>query len=113
MSRATQTKWTESDLIEVAKCQKHIIWLILISIPAMFFPGATIVTGIIGAYFIYKLAVAVRSSSAWVYIILSLFPIIGLLGLLHISRKATKTLQEHGIRVGLMGARMADFQRIR
>ena len=98
--------------MEVARRQKHIIWMILISLVAMFIPFATIVTGIIQIYFIYKLAAAVRSSAAWVYIILAFIPLVGLLGLLHINGKATKILQTNGIKVSLMGARMADFDRI-
>jgi hypothetical protein len=43
--------------------------MILISSAAMLVPFATIVTGIIQIYFIYKLAAALRLSSAWVYTI--------------------------------------------
>jgi hypothetical protein len=109
MNQTTQG-WTKIDLIEVAKWQKNIMWMILISLVAMFIPYATIVTGIIQIYFIYKLAAAVRSSAAWLYIILAFVPLIGLLALLHINGKATKTLQANGVTVGLMGARMADFE---
>jgi len=105
-------EWTKADLVEVAKWQKNIMWMILISLVAMFIPFATIVTGIIQIYFIYKLAAAVRSSAAWLYIILGFIPLIGLLALLHINGMATKTLQANGVKVGLMGARMADFEKM-
>jgi len=108
----TQQQWTKQDLMEVARCQKHILWLILISLVAMFIPFATIVTGIIQIYFIYKLAAAVRSSAAWVYIILAFIPLVGLIALLVINSKATGKLRENGIKVGLMGARMTDFDKI-
>lgn len=111
MNQATQ-EWTKADLMEVAKWQKNIMWMILISLVAMFIPFATIVTGIIQIYFIYKLAAAVRSSAAWLYIILAFIPLIGLLALVHINGKATKTLQANGVKVGLIGARMADFERM-
>ncbi len=116
MNQGTQDPWTKNDLIELAKHQKNIMWMILIALAsmlaAMFIPYITIVTGLIQLYFIYKLAVAVRSSVAWVYIILAFIPLVGLLGLLHINGKATKTLQANGIKVGLMGARMEDFDKI-
>jgi hypothetical protein len=111
MNQVTQ-EWTKADLIDVAKWQKNIMWMILISLVAMFIPFATIVTGIIQIYFIYNLARAVRSSAAWIYIILAFIPLIGLLGLLHINGKATKILQAKGVKVGLMGARMADLEKM-
>src|SRR4030067_1926638 len=112
MHQAQQERWTKQDLMEVAKRQKSIIWMILISFAAMFIPYATVVTGIIQAYFIYKLAAALRSSAAWVYIILVFIPLVGLIALLVINSKATKKLQENGVKGGLMGARMADFDKI-
>lgn len=112
MSQTTQVQWTKQDIIEVAKRQKSIMWMILISLVAMFIPFATIVTGIIQIYFIYKLATALRSSAAWVYIILAFIPFVGLIALLILNGKATKKLKENGIKVGLMGARMADFDKI-
>jgi len=88
------------------------MWMVLTSLLAMFFPFGTILTGIIQIYFIYKLAIAVRSSRAWLYIILAFIPLIGLIGLLHINGEATRTLQTNGIKVGIMGARMTDFDKI-
>lgn len=112
MSEKQQQPWTKHELIGAAKRQKNIQWLVLANLVAMFIPFATIVTGIIGIYFIYKLAAALRSSCAWLYIILAFVPLIGLLALLHINGKATKVLKEHGVHVGVMGARMADFDKI-
>ena len=111
MNQVTR-EWTKDDLVEVAKRQKNILWMILISLVAMFIPFATFFTGIIQVYFIYKLASAVRSSAAWLYILLAFIPLIGLFALLHINGKATKTLQANGVKVGLMGARMADFEKM-
>jgi hypothetical protein len=103
-----QEAWTKQNVLEVAKFQKWVIWMILISLVAMFIPFATIVTGIIQLYFIFKLATALRLS-AWGYIIMAFIPLIGLIALLHLNGKATKKLKASGIRVGLMGARMEDF----
>ena len=47
MNQAHQEEWTKADLIEVAKRQKNIMWMILISLVAMFIPYATLLTGVI------------------------------------------------------------------
>jgi hypothetical protein len=112
MRKSQQDPWTKQDLREVAKFQSYIQWLVLANLAAMFIPFATILTGLIGVFFIYKLASALRSSCAWLYIILSFIPLIGLLALLHFVGKATKVLKANGIRVGLMGARKGDFDSI-
>lgn len=112
MSQSTQEQWTKPSLLEVAKRQKNIMWMILISLAAIFIPYATLATGLVQVYFIFKLAAALRTSAAWVYIVLAFIPLVGLLALLHINGKATKVLQTNGIKVGLMGARMADFDLI-
>ncbi|MCX5758388.1 MAG: hypothetical protein NTU83_07780 [Candidatus Hydrogenedentes bacterium] len=112
MNQTSQEQWTKQDLMDVAKRQKSILWMILISLVAMFIPFATIVTGIVQIYFIYRLAAALRSSAAWVYIILAFIPLVGLFALLHINSNATNRLKENGIKVGLMGARMVDFDMI-
>jgi hypothetical protein len=98
--------------MDVAKYQKNIQWLILANFVAICIPFGIIITGIIGIYFIYKLAESLRSSDAWAYIILSLIPLIGLLALVHLVNKATLVLRQNGIEVSVMGARMADFQKI-
>lgn len=112
MNQAQQEPWTKQQLLEVARYQKNIQWLVLANLIAMFIPFATLVTGIIGIYFIYKLASSLRSSAAWVYIILSFIPLIGLLALVHFVQKATEVLRQNGIAVGVMGATMSDFEKI-
>jgi hypothetical protein len=101
-----QPQWTKEDLLWVARCQKNVLWMILVSILFLLVPYGSIFAGIVQCYFIYNLARAVRSSAPWVYIILAFIPIAGLIGLIHINGTATKTLQAHGIKVGLMGAKM-------
>ena len=106
-----QEQWAKADVMEVAKWQKSIIWMILISIVAAFIPFATIATAIIQIYFIYKLASAIRSTNAWVYIILAFVPLVGLLALFHINEKATRILRANGVYVGFLGARISDFNK--
>ncbi len=42
--------------------------------------------------------------------LLTLIPLVGLIMLLIVNGKATSILRRHGIRVGLMGARLADIE---
>ncbi len=105
-------EFTNPEVVEVGKRQKAIIWLILISIPAIFIPFTSLVVGLISVYFIYKLAKAVKSSLAWLYIILGFLPLISLLALLHLNAKATRALREKGLKVGLMGASSSDLDNL-
>ena len=109
--KAPTDPWTKPDLIEVAKYQKYIQWLVLARLMSMFMPYSTIVTTVIGIYFIYRLAAALRSTVAWLYIIVAFIPLFGLLALLHLVVSAIKILRAHGIRVSVMGAKMEDFDR--
>lgn len=68
--------------------------------------------GITQLVFIVMLAIEVYSLPAGILLgILSLIPCVGLIILLVVNQKATKTLQDNGIRVGLMGADMSQFAR--
>jgi hypothetical protein len=114
VSRAHNVKlFTQQELLEVANYQKNILWLILISMAASLIPYATILTGIIQLYFIFSLAVAARSSAAWLYLVMGFIPLFNLLSLLHINGKATRILQSNGIRVGLMGVNPTDLKKLK
>jgi hypothetical protein len=117
VSRTHSAKpFTQQELITIAKYQKTIIWLVLLSIAANFMPYATLVmlvTGIIRIYFVFHLAVATRLSAAWLYMVMMFIPWLNLLALLHINAEATKILQSNGIKVGLMGANSADLKKLK
>jgi hypothetical protein len=114
VSRAQDEKqFTQQELLTVAHYQKNILWLVLISFAAVFVPLGTLVTAIIRVYFIFHLAVAVRSTAAWLYIIVMFIPLLNLLALLHINGRATQILQLHGIKVGLMGANPNDLKKLK
>ena len=113
MNVSAESGWTPEEILEVAKRQKMILWMILASLAAFFFPPAMIVVNLIQIYFIFKLAQAVRSPSAWIYIVLSCLPLISLIALLYINGKATKVLKENEIKVGLMGADPSDLEKIK
>ncbi|MFP6597894.1 MAG: hypothetical protein VCC01_10600 [Candidatus Hydrogenedentota bacterium] len=105
--------WSYEDLLELAKRQKQTLWMILLNLVVFFIPFATLVTGIIQIYFIYMLAKAVRSTVAWVYIIAAFIPVLGLLGLVHINGRAYSKLKANEIRVGFMGAKSVDLEKLR
>lgn len=102
-------EYTDAEILEIAKGQKAIQWLIVVNLLTIWIPFASIVTGIIGAIFIYRLGKAERSSLAVLYTILAFVPLIGLIGLLIVNSKATVVLRQRGIRVGLMGAKKEDL----
>ena len=107
------TSWSPSDLLEIGTRQKQVIWMILLGLLGAVIPFATLVTGAISVFFIYKLAVALRSSMAWLYIVLAFIPLVGLLALLQLNGKATKALSSAGLKVGLMGARQSALDRLK
>jgi hypothetical protein len=104
--------WSKSTLLEVAKYQKYIQWLVLANLAALIIPFGLMLTAVVGVYFVYKLATALRATHAWVYVILLFIPLVGLITLVHFVGKATRVLRSNGIGVGLMGARMSDFNKI-
>ena len=68
--------------------------------------------GLTGTVFVFLLATKVYGTGLGIFLgILTLIPCIGLISLLFVNGKATRTLQANGIKVGLMGARMSDFIR--
>ena len=102
-----------SEIVEIAKRQKQIIWMIMLSFIAMVIPYATLLTGVILIYFIFKLAKAIRSPDAAGYIILAFIPFIGVIALAFLNSKATKILQANGIKVGFFGAKATDLEKLR
>ena len=47
----------------------------------------------------------------WLYVVLLVIPIGGLIGLLILNGKATRILRDAGLRVGLMGVKRSDLNR--
>ena len=109
------------DLRSVAVYQKGILVCILIYLIAVFgqfvlpaelrlFLGIGIlVLGLAGTIFVFLLAMKVYNVALGILLgILALIPCIGLLVLLMVNGKATAILKQNGIKVGLMGANLAD-----
>ena len=114
------------EILEIAKQQKTILWFIPISIL-----GGSILAGLLGAtidpemvlvvvlalgvislIFIYQLALALKEPAPWVYAILAMIPCISTIAILILNGRATSALKAQGIRVGLMGARREDLDKI-
>ena len=107
--------YSKTELLDIAKGQKAVIWLVLLSMaayPAAFvMPAAPLIVGIISLVFIYRLAASLKESAPWQYVVLGIIPCLGVIALLVINSRATSALKARGIRVGLMGARRDDLDK--
>lgn len=109
---------TRRDLRAVAKYQKGIIICIAINLlllPMMaLVPNdllrfvirvAYLLVAVVSTVLVFLLAIKVYSIGVGIVLgFLSLFPLIGLIVLLVVNGKATKILQQNGIKVGFLGA---------
>lgn len=111
-ARAGTDAWSRDELIAVARYQKNIQWLVLVGLLLLFVPFGNFLLGLVGLFFIYQLARALRSRVAILYVVAAFIPLLGLLSLLRLVTRATRVLRASGIRVGVMGARMEDFERL-
>ena len=114
---ATNTTYTDAEVLDIAKHQKAIILLIPLSmaayVAATFVPFLPVFVGIISLVFIYQLAAALKETSPWLFVLLGIIPCISLIALLMINSRATSALKSRGIRVGLLGANEDDLKKIR
>jgi uncharacterized Zn finger protein (UPF0148 family) len=105
--------FSSRELIEISKNQKNIIWLILIGLVLPYIsPYLVLISSIIQAVFIYRLAVSIKSKSPGIYCFLMFIPLIGLIALLIINGEATSILKSNGVNVGLMGAQNSDISKL-
>lgn len=124
-------QWSAEDIVDVAKWQRYLLFLILIEIAAPIafviemepifskqagVDFANFLGSIFGicvitftVYFTNNLARSVREKAAPAYAILSLIPFVNILVLLLLNNMATGILRGNGIRVGMMGACPADL----
>ncbi len=66
--------------------------------------------GITATIFVFMLALTMYSTGVGIVLgILTIIPYVGLLPLLIVNGKATGILRHHGIKVGLMGAKMSQL----
>ena len=126
MRKEPKVGWTKQDLLKVARRQRSLLWVVLVyiagSLILTFLISAgmaedirgvvVLASGIVSACFTYRLAVAVRSSVPWLWAVLVFIPCGGLVVLIFLVRDASAILRSQGIRLGLMGARMSDFDKM-
>jgi hypothetical protein len=114
----------DSQLLEIARNQKRILWLILLSVPVvagvLFVPASNIamavivpavLIGIVGTALIFRLARGLEARP-WCYVVSAFIPYVSIVALLIINYKATAALKRGGIRVGLMGADKDDLKNL-
>jgi len=110
------------DLRAIAGYQKGIIICILVYFGAVvaqfalppdariFLLIGVLAIGMMGTVFVFLLATKIYEPGRGVALgILTLIPIVGLIVLLIVNGKATTILKNHGIHVGLLGARSSDL----
>ena len=101
--------FTSDQLREIAAAQK---WLLL-SLLATFFifalPLLALPVWIFQVMMVYQMAWALKIDKAVVWTLGALIPIMGILILLHMERRATRILMAAGVRVGLLGAKATDI----
>lgn len=114
---------SRDDLRNTAVCQKGILFCILgqiVVVILQFFlppelklivPIAGVPISVIATVFVFLLAIRIYSVALGILLgILTLIPCVGLFVLLIINGKATAFLTSHGVRVGLLGAKMSDIK---
>jgi hypothetical protein len=109
------------ELKSIAVYQKSICVCILVNLMALVaaltlrpiiapFAGLFLLVPVVFVVFVILLAIKLYGTGVGVVLgILTLLPLIGLLILLIINGKATRTLKENGLKVGLLGADMKQF----
>jgi hypothetical protein len=120
---AADVKLDRDDVRSIAIYQKGILVCILVYIiiivsqfliPQQFrfvLALVVLVVSIIDTVFIFLLTTKIYGVGLAVVLgLLSLIPFVGLIVLLIVNGKATSILRSHGVRVGLMGARLADIK---
>ena len=119
---------TLQELYNVARYQRAVLMCLLVQIlggiasvliiPAVSPPVALILNlglllvGLASTVFVFLLATNVYSTGVGIVCgLLALIPCIGLITLLVINSKATSILRQNGIRVGFLGANLAELAR--
>jgi hypothetical protein len=98
------------DLRKVGLAQRLLIWAVVASILGVI-PIMTLVVLPFLWFSVWRLGVALqmRISTRIIYVLLMVIPLINIVMLLILNKKATTALSESGISVGLMGARLEDL----
>ena len=128
MAIVTEQVWTKADFVDLARRQRQflgvvalnlLIGIVIVRVPAeqrTMASGVTFVFSLVSLYFVYKLVAAVLPpSGTWLivaYFVLSFIPFVGLLLLGYLNNLATKRLRLTGLRVGFLGVRPTDLEKL-
>jgi glucose-6-phosphate-specific signal transduction histidine kinase len=117
-----KSRLNQSDVRNVALCQKGIltcilVYIILVAIQfvlpenmRIFLLLVAVPVVITATVFVFLLATKVYGTGLGILLgILTLIPCIGFIVLLVVNGKATDMLKKQGIKVGLLGAKMSDL----
>ncbi len=110
MENKTQTNTNTinpSDVLKVAKFQKYLLILILVSFVIISSTENIILNllaSVSGMYFVYEIGKGLKLKNVTLWIIGLIIPLVNLVLMLIINNKATKFIKASGFRVGLLGA---------
>lgn len=110
-SHAGEMGYTDTAILEIAKKQKLILWMIVGGALLAYAIGdfGLHIADVFYAILVYQLAVALKSKFAWVYVVLSLIPFVSFVVLLVMNQKATRVLKLHDLKVGFMGISSSEM----
>jgi hypothetical protein len=100
-----------TELKEIAQAQRLLLWSILAGIAAFGFKLLLVLTIPFQVWAAYNLGKKLNLRLAWLWTILTIIPLVGLIILLVINSKATSALRTAGVRVGLLGANLNDLEK--
>lgn len=100
-----------TELKEIAQAQRLLLWSILAGIAAFGFKLLLVLTIPFQVWAAYNLSKKLNLRLAWLWTILTIIPLVGLIILLVINSKATSALRAAGVRVGLLGANLNDLEK--
>ncbi len=92
-----------TELADIARAQRFLIWLLLFSIVTVTIPASAIIFAVLMAAGIWRLWRALNYAFAPLGALLGLLPVINWITILILNRRAITQLRDHGISVGFMG----------
>lgn len=104
-------EFTNAEVIAIARKQKAIIWLILVSLLSFLFWPAQLLIAVINLVFVYQLAKSLKLT-AWAWCIGMIVPLVSLILLVTLNSRATMVIRGKGVSVGLMGADKAQLEKL-
>lgn len=95
---------------EIALAQKWLLWSILSGLLIFLLPFLALFTFAFQIWAVCNVGQKLRLTNLWLWVIGTLIPLFGYLVLLRMNSKVNQILQSSGVRIGLMGANMKQFE---